>query len=126
MTTLWIGLGGALGSIARHHLGLSLQPRSEDALPWGTLTVNLVGSMLLAALVAVAMRSELVSPTLRLALGTGLLGGFTTYSAFNAETLAFLQRGAWAMAASYVAATVVGCLLAGMLGWQGARMLAGG
>lgn len=125
MTTVWIALGGACGSALRYHVGLWLRPRTEAGLPIGTLCVNVLGSLLLGVLVATATRPDLMSPTVRLALGTGLLGGFTTYSAFNAETLALAQRGAWTTAAAYVITTLVGSLVAGWLGWLGGRSLAG-
>lgn len=125
MTTLWIALGGALGSVARYHVGLWVGPRDDGALPVGTLVVNVVGSLLLGVLVGVAAQPDLVSPTVRLALGTGLLGGFTTYPAFNAESLALAQRGAWTTAAAYVIMTLVGSLLAGWLASLGGRSLAG-
>lgn len=124
MTTLWIAIGGALGSVARYHVGQWVGPRDDAALPLATLAVNIVGSVLLGALLGAATRPDAVSPELRAALGTGVLGGFTTYSAFNAETLALAQRGAWTTAATYVLATLVGALLGGWLGWHGGRALA--
>jgi CrcB protein len=125
VVTLWIALGGALGSAARYHVGLWLRPRDETGFPIGTLCVNVLGSLLLGLLVAAAAREGAISPTARLALGTGVLGGFTTYSAFNAETLAMTQRGAWALAAVYIGATLVGGLVAGWLGWHAGRALGG-
>jgi CrcB protein len=126
VTTLWIALGGALGSAARYHVGLWVGARDEGALPVGTLVVNLVGSLLLGVLLAITAQGDDISPNVRLALGTGVLGGFTTYSAFNAETIALAQRGAWTTAATYVAVTLVGALVLGWLGWHGGRTLAGG
>jgi CrcB protein len=125
VTTLWIALGGALGSVARYQIAEYLRPRDEGAVPLGTLFVNILGSLLLGVLVGVATRAD-VSPAIRLALGTGVLGGFTTYSAFNAETVALAQRGAWAVAATYVLATLLGGLLAGWLGWLGGRAIVSG
>jgi CrcB protein len=115
MTTLWVGLGGALGSIARYHVGL-LVGRRGAPFPWATLAVNLAGSLLLAFLMHLALRGK-IDETWRVALGTGVLGGFTTYSAFNYETFAMAQAGAWPRAAAYVAATLLGCLAAGAAGW---------
>jgi CrcB protein len=116
MSTLWVGLGGALGSIARYHVGL-LTARRFSGLPWGTLAVNLLGSLLLSLLVHLALRGRVDEPV-RIALGVGVLGGFTTYSSFNHETLALLQQGAWPRAAAYVALTVLGGLACGALGWS--------
>jgi CrcB protein len=115
MSTLWVGLGGALGSIARYHVGL-FAARRWAGLPWGTLAVNLLGSLLLSLLLHLVLRGRLDEPA-RLALGVGVLGGFTTYSSFNHETFALLQQGAWPRAAIYVALTLLGCLGCGALGW---------
>lgn len=119
MSTLWVGLGGALGSIARYHVGL-FAARRGSGLPWGTLAVNVTGSLLLSLLMHLVLRGR-VDETARVALGVGVLGGFTTYSSFNHETIALAQQGAWARAALYVTLTLVGCLVAGALGWLVAR-----
>lgn len=122
MNTLWIGLGGAIGSIARYHLGEWLN-RTDRPMPWGTLAVNLVGSLLIALLLQLALRHDAITPTMRLALATGVLGGFTTYSTFNQDTLRLAHEGAWATAAAYVALTVLGGLAAGVAGWSIGRAL---
>ena len=119
MHTLWVGLGGAVGSIARYHVGRLVAARAP-AFPWGTLIVNVVGSFLMGVLLALALRGR-VSEPVRLALGAGVLGGFTTYSSFNGETLALAQDGAYGKAGLYVAATLVGALVAGLIGWRLAR-----
>ncbi len=121
MKTLLVGLGGAAGSIARYHLGL-VAARRWPGLPWGTLLVNLVGSFLLALLMGLWLEGRVAEPT-RVALGVGVLGGFTTYSSFNYEMLAMLEAGAYGRAAAYVAATLLGCLALGLLGWLAARAL---
>lgn len=125
MKTLWIGIGGGLGSIARYHLDGWLQQRHGAAFPYGTLAVNLIGSFLLVLLMHVGLRTELISPTVRVAVATGALGGFTTYSTFNYETLRYFQNGAWGAGATNVVATVLGCLVAGLLGWATGRSLVG-
>jgi fluoride exporter len=122
---LWICLGGALGTGARYLVsGWTLQALGS-AFPWGTLAVNLAGSFLLAGLMALGVESSLFSPTLRLALATGVMGGFTTYSTFSYETMRSLQEGAWGTALVNVLVTVVGCLAACWLGWVVARRLLG-
>jgi CrcB protein len=125
MKTIWIALGGALGTVARYELDGWVQTRMGTAFPFGTLVVNVVGSFLLVFLMHVGLRTELLPPTLRVALATGVLGGFTTYSTFNYETLRFFQNGAVALGALNLAATVLGCLSAGLLGWAAARSLVG-
>ena len=123
---LWICLGGAAGTGARYLLSGWLLRLAGPIFPWGTLAVNLLGSFLLGFLMQTAAATEILRPTLRLALTTGVMGGFTTYSTFNYETLRLVQEGAWMLAAANLAATVCGCLLAGLLGMAGARWLLGG
>jgi fluoride exporter len=119
MSTLWVGIGGALGSMARFHIGL-FALRRWPAMPWGTLAVNILGSLLLSLLMHLVLRGR-IDETTRIALGVGVLGGFTTYSSFNHETIALAQQGAWGRAALYVVITLVGCFAAGILGWTLAR-----
>ena len=122
---LWICLGGAFGSGMRYLVALWLPTVLGAAFPWATLAVNVVGSFLLAIIMHVGAVAGLMSPTLRLALGTGIMGGFTTYSTFNYETLAFLEAGVWRVAVTYIATTLVGCLAAGFAGTLLARALTG-
>lgn len=122
---LWVCLGGAVGTAARYLIGSWLMRVAGPAFPWGTLAVNLLGSFLLGAIMQVALTTSLISPTLRVTLATGVMGGFTTYSSFNYETLQLLQTGSRALAAVNLAGTVVGCLFAGWLGLQLGRALAG-
>lgn len=123
---MWVFIGGGLGSVARFAVGSVLLARLGAGFPFGTLAVNLIGSALLAALVHVALAGEAISPTLRIGLAAGFLGGFTTYSAFSEETFAFLQSGAWGLAAAYVAVTLIGCLAACLAGQTAARWVLGG
>lgn len=121
----WISLGGAVGTAARYLLSTWLLGLLGPAFPYGTLAVNVIGSFLLGAIMHVGVQTTLLSPTARLVLGTGVMGGFTTYSTFNYETLQYLQEGAWAMAGLNVAATLFVCLAAGALGLAAARLLVG-
>jgi fluoride exporter len=123
---LWICLGGAAGTGARYLLSGWLLRAAGPGFPWGTLAVNVIGSFLLGLLMQVALATDLFSPTLRLALTTGVMGGFTTYSTFNYETLQYLQRDQWLAAFANVAATLLVCLAAGALGVSGGRLLTGG
>lgn len=124
MRFLSICLGGALGTGARYLLGGWLR-RPGETFPLGTLCANVVGSFLLGLVMAVVLSEETFSPTLRLSITVGFLGGFTTYSTFNYETLERLRAGAWGVAGLYVAMTLVGCLLAGVLGMAAGRLLSG-
>ncbi len=117
---LLVCLGGALGSGARYLVGTAIQGRTNatatfGTLPNGTLAVNLVGSLLIGLLLAAGLEGVKAN-SWRLLLVTGLLGGFTTYSAFNQETLELLRSGRTTAALTYVATTLVGGLVAGLVG----------
>ncbi len=122
---LWICLGGAFGTGLRVLVaGWALQTFGA-AFPYGTLTVNLIGSLLMGVLMQVGLGSVVLSPTLRVALTTGVLGGFTTYSAFGYETMRLIQQGAFGVALVNIATTVSVCLGATFLGSMIGRLLAG-
>ena len=120
---LLVCAGGALGTGARYLLTEWALVTLGAAFPWGTLAVNTIGSFLLGLIMYAGVEAAAIPPTLRLALGTGVMGGFTTYSAFSFETLRYLQVGSPALAAAYVVATLVGCLAACAGGWAAARWL---
>ncbi|HSF38686.1 MAG TPA: fluoride efflux transporter CrcB [Thermoanaerobaculia bacterium] len=122
---LWICLGGAIGTGARYLLSGWLLRAAGAAFPWGTLAVNVLGSFLLGLLMEVSLTTDLLPPTLRLALATGVMGGFTTYSTFNYETLRFFQEDAWLLGFLNLGATVAACLIAGVLGLLTGRLLTG-
>ncbi len=114
---LWICLGGAFGTAARYLLSGWVLRLSGTGLPYGTLAVNLVGSFLLGLLMQLGLGSEILSPTTRLTLTTGVMGGFTTYSTFSYETMRLMQEGAWLYAGLNMAVTLLGCLAASFLGF---------
>lgn len=122
----WIGFGGAAGTLARYGLATWCQQRFGAGFPVGTLAVNAIGSFLLGAIMHVALATSLVPPTLRLSVGTGMMGGFTTYSTFNYETIKLFQDEAWLLGTLNVLFTVLGCLLSGFLGIVAAKRLFGG
>ena len=122
---LWICLGGALGTGARYLLSGWLAEAWGPGFPVGTLAVNVIGSFLLGLIMQVALTTELVPPTLRLFLSTGIMGGFTTYSSFNYETLKLFQDSAWGLGALNLGVTVLSCLGAGLLGLYAGRLLFG-
>jgi CrcB protein len=109
--------------MARYWVG-GLAPRLFGlGFPYGTLVVNLLGSFLIAVVMGVSLNSSLIPVSLRIFLATGVMGGFTTYSAFNYETFALLQQRLWLTGGLNLATTVLGCLLAGFLGLAVARLL---
>ena len=120
MRAVWVFVAGGIGSVARYGVALACSSAFGVAFPFGTLAVNLVGSFLLAVLVELAV-AEHVSPELRVTLGTGFIGGFTTYSAFNQEAFALLRDGALGAGAGYIALTLAGCLAMGLFGQLAAR-----
>lgn len=123
MKLLMVCIGGAAGSGARYLISVWFAARFTTAFPLATLTVNLVGSFLLALLLQVSFATDLISPELRLTLAAGFMGGFTTYSTFNFETTALIQDGAYLLASMNIALTLVGCLVAGLAGFQTGRLL---
>ncbi|HET9156952.1 MAG TPA: fluoride efflux transporter CrcB [Myxococcaceae bacterium] len=125
MRVALVALGGAIGSVARYGVGALAAQLFGAAFPWGTLLVNLTGSFLIATIMHVALSGTAISLELRIFLTTGIMGGFTTYSSFNYETLALINQRAYGLAGLNVAATVVGCFVAGVLGLAAGRGLAG-
>lgn len=124
LTLAAVALGGALGSVARYALGVALRPASSASWPWGTLTVNVAGSLVIGVLFA-WFATRPVSDATRVGLITGVLGGFTTFSAFSIETLELLRAAGPGAAAGYVAVTLVAGLGACALGlWMARTLLA--
>jgi fluoride exporter len=120
-----IALAGALGTLTRYGIGLWAGKSFGANFPFGTLIVNVVGCFLIAAITHVALSTELISPTVRLTLTTGFMGGLTTYSSFNLETTRLFQSRAWTAGFANFGATTVGCFLAGLLGFTIARRVFG-
>ncbi len=107
--TLLVFLGAGIGGVLRHGVNLGCARLCGTAFPWGTLTVNVVGSLVMGLLAGwLAFRAEVAwSQSLRLFLMTGILGGFTTFSAFSLDVALLWERGDVATAAAYVIGSVV-------------------
>jgi len=104
---LLVGLGGGLGAIARYKLGgWVLHQTMSWRFPAGTFAVNVLGCLVAGVLAAYVERRDLLGPETRLLLFTGVLGGFTTFSAFGLETAYLLRRGETGVAAAYVVSSV--------------------
>ncbi|MDP3073173.1 MAG: fluoride efflux transporter CrcB [Opitutaceae bacterium] len=117
-TLLLVALGGALGSVLRALASVAVP---AGRLPWATIAVNVVGSLVIGWLMArFAGQGEADLRTQSFWI-VGVCGGFTTFSAFSWQTLAQLQRGAWGLAAANVLLSLVLCLGATWLGWRLAR-----
>lgn len=119
---LLVALGGALGSVARFKLsGLVLHYAIDWRFPIGTFVVNVLGCLVAGILAAIAERNEFFTTDTRLLLFTGVLGGFTTFSAFGLETMFLLKRGEWLVAGSNIVLSVVLGLAALWFGLWAAR-----
>jgi len=120
-----IAVAGGIGTALRYSVGVASARALGTALPFGTLLVNVLGSFALAVVAEALAGVTLLGVEARLVVGAGLLGGFTTYSSFNLETLRLAQTGQLDRALAYGAATLLGCLLAGAAGVAVGRALAG-
>jgi CrcB protein len=126
IASLHVALGGAIGSVLRYQVGRGmthwLGPQAMTAFPWSTLTVNVVGSLAMGLLAGFLARHGQGGEQYRLLLGVGLLGGFTTFSAFSLEMAMLLQRGQSMQGFLYISASVLMGLLALQLGLLVMRM----
>lgn len=116
MTLVLVLLGGALGAPSRYLLDLWVQSKHDAVLPWGTWTVNVLGSLLLGVVAAATSHADAPAWLLSL-VGTGVCGALTTFSTFAYESVALIQRGRLGLAAAYVAISVAAGLGAFSLGW---------
>jgi CrcB protein len=118
-----VAAGGAIGAAARHLVnGLALRLLGP-AFPWGTMAVNIAGSLAMGLFIELLARRFNASNELRLFVATGILGGFTTFSAFSLDVAVLWERGAALPAAGYALASVAGSVLALFLGLWLARSL---
>ena len=102
-----IAIAGAFGALSRWGIGVWTETLFGKRFAWGTLCVNLIGCFLLGLLATLFLSSDAIPKTTKLALTTGFLGAFTTFSTFGYETVEFLSKGAWKLAVLNVAANVV-------------------
>lgn len=113
---LLVAAGGAVGSVCRYLVGIATLRLFGPNFPWGTLTVNIVGSLAIGILVELIARRFDASIELRLLIVTGFLGGFTTFSAFSLDVISLFERGAVVQAGVYVASSILFSLLAVFVG----------
>lgn len=114
-----VALGGAAGSIARYQLsGWILHQSVSWKFPLGTFCVNVVGCLIAGLLAGMAAKHELFSPDTRLLLFTGMLGGFTTFSAFGLETLYLLKRSEYLLAGANVLLSILVAMTALWIGFE--------
>ena len=121
-----VAAGGVIGAEARYGLA-ALQPHASGTWPWATLVTNLLGSLLIGVLMTLLQRGPTAPhPLLRPFLAIGVLGGFTTFSAFVVDTDALLRAHRPGVALAYVLVSVAGCLAATAVGIAATRRRAGG
>ena len=111
---LWVAIGGALGSVGRFWLNNVVTARAGDGFPWGTLLINVLGSLAIGFFATLPATSD----TAKKFLMAGVCGGFTTFSAFSLQTLELTQRGEWLRAGGNILGSVALCLVAVWLGWM--------
>jgi CrcB protein len=124
LTYFWLGLGGAIGTVARFWLDNVISNHFSKLFPLGILTINVTGSFLIGILFSLIGPEGrfLVSPTVRMFFMVGICGGYTTFSSFSLGTLTLVREKQWLYAGLYVVLSVVLCLLAVWLGYLAGAM----
>jgi len=119
-TILSVAFGGAIGAVGRYGVNVAAMRLIGAGFPWATVTVNVIGSFLMGVLIVVLSQKG----GMRFApfLMTGVLGGFTTFSAFSLDAITLFERGQTMQAAGYVVGTVVVALIAIMAGMAATRL----
>ncbi len=120
MQTFAIALGGALGAVLRFWITGAIYSVTGKQFPWGTLTVNVLGSFLVGILATLVVERVIISPELKNALLIGFLGAFTTFSTFSLDSLNLFYQGQAVRAIVYAIVSVTLCILAT---WAGAVMV---
>ncbi|MEG6521486.1 fluoride efflux transporter CrcB [Desulfotomaculum sp. 1211_IL3151] len=116
MNYLYVGMGGILGALARFCLGTAIQRITVTAFPYGTLTVNLLGSFLLGFITYGSLLKWQLPRPYVLAINTGIIGSFTTFSTFSVDTISLLEKAHYTAAWSYVLVSITGGLALAWLG----------
>ncbi len=113
---LLVFLGGGTGAVARYAMAVVIGKHTTSSFPYHTLSINLLGAFLIGVIMELmALRASGADP-MRLLLVTGFLGGFTTFSAFSLESTLMLQKGDYASLLTYIGASVMGTIIAVMIG----------
>lgn len=121
-----IGISGALGALSRYALSGSVYALLGQGFAYGTLVVNVLGSLAIGVVMQLGITTDILSPNIRTALTVGFLGAFTTFSTFSYETVQMMQDGAWGPASLNVLANVAVCILAVFVGITIGKMIGGG
>jgi len=120
---LWVSLGGILGANFRYFLSRIIARLSDAAFPYGTLLINVTGSLILGFFLIWTTERVLVDPRWRLLVAIGFCGSYTTFSSFAFETMSYFEQGHWALFAYNILANNVLCLGAVLLGAMIARAI---
>ncbi len=122
MNFFWVGLGGALGSMARYWMGIVVARHLGEAFPWGTLFINIIGSFVIAffGTLTLPQGPHAVPNEARLFVMVGICGGYTTFSSFSLQTLELLRGGEGVAALAYILASNLFCILAAAIGYYAA------
>ncbi len=123
MKILYLGIFGGLGCVARYMVSGWVYNLAGKSLPYGTLAVNVIGSLLLGLIMEGNLRSTLLSPELRFGITVGFLGGFTTFSTFSYETVRLLEEGSLVAAGANILLNVTVCVAAALIGIYLARQM---
>jgi CrcB protein len=117
----WVGIGGGVGAICRYLVGREVTERFGGLFPWGTLTVNVTGALLIGILFALLTEKGIGHEHLRLLLVVGFLGGYTTFSSYTLEAVNLVESGDWGTALLYLAGSNLAGLVACAIGIWSAR-----
>jgi CrcB protein len=123
MNTLVVFLGGGIGALLRYWLSGAVYRYTGSGFPFGTMAVNILGSFAIGLILMLTAERFAVSPTMRVFLSIGVLGGFTTFSTFSYEAIALFNEGSFGWMGLYVLVTMIGCLAAAWLGLAAAKLL---
>ncbi len=125
LSYFWIGVGSAVGGMGRYWCTNAVARHFGEYLPWGTIVVNVSGSLLIGILAALVTADgrPLISEDARALLMIGLCGGYTTFSSFSLQTLSLARSGEWFWASANIVLSVFFCLVAVWLGYLGASAL---
>jgi len=123
MQIFYVGLFGAFGCISRYLVSGWVYALIGRSLPWGTLVVNVVGSLLLGFLMESGLRSTMLPAQVRMGVTTGFMGGFTTFSTFSYETVRLMEEGSYLQAGANVILNMTVCVVFAALGIYLARQL---
>jgi len=119
---LWVGLGGFAGANARYLLGMWVATRFGTTFPYGTFVINVTGSFILGVIMGL-LDAHVLAPAVRLSLGIGFVGAYTTFSTFTYETLRLVESGSVLLAATNVVGSVIVGMLAAIAGLAAGRAL---